>query len=139
MCRKLLGPEAPLSKKIWIESYPSKRNPLDRLGKKKEHIHQLWTLIFRISRRIISLHVWLWSWRAALTFPKTVVGENWSAVNSFWMASGRFLLFTQSPESSKDSNNSFLWPQFFYQTSLLNEKEAEFCLFCVKREKFCWN
>jgi len=24
MCRKLLGPEAPLSKKIWIESYPSK-------------------------------------------------------------------------------------------------------------------
>jgi hypothetical protein len=35
MCRKLLGPEAPLSKKIWIESYPSKRNPLDRLGKKK--------------------------------------------------------------------------------------------------------
>lgn len=37
MCRKLLGPEAPLSKKIWIESYPSKRNPLDRLGKKRTY------------------------------------------------------------------------------------------------------
>ena len=39
MCRKLLGPEAPLSKKIWIESYPSKRNPLDRLGKKRTYIY----------------------------------------------------------------------------------------------------
>ena len=69
MCRKLLGPEAPLSKKIWIESYPSKIRWTD--WEKKEHIHQLWTLIFRISRRTISLHVWLWSWRATLTFPKT--------------------------------------------------------------------
>ena len=35
MCQKLFGPEAPLlSKKIWIESYPSKRNPLD-IWKKK--------------------------------------------------------------------------------------------------------
>ena len=70
-----------MSKTTWTRSSPIEKN-MDRIlsiqkksvgqiGKKKEHIHQLWTLIFRISRRIISLHVWLWSWRATLTFPKT--------------------------------------------------------------------